>query len=549
MRGIYRQILPWLFCLLSPSIYAQHSTGLTGNQSDTLSGTVSGSADILNEVAPDLHLKSSHIRKYMPSYSERETLRAARQAKQAVKVAEQQVKAAKQAARRARPGSQAALDYDKARARLKQAQGVSKNVKATHTQALKENSSTRKSLTKPVNKRTKPVSKYTKGTIKNAGIIITIADVGGTLGGHLVEGDLAGAVGAGVNEVPKAGAASVGAMIGGVVGMIGGPPGIAIGSVVGGVAGGYAYSVVVGDAVSDMAEKSVTHPEEDYFAKAVEARAEFLASKQAYINKTQQAKVARELEKQRFIEKARRERAAFLKKQKAAEQQKEKKESFWAKIDSPSEAPVQQTRPKKQGKSKSARREQVQAQKKVLKDKARRKAAAGIDPNRKFESRPVIGQDVTIDAVVWSAEYPQKKFSITYYVRGGQVSGSLKTDIPGHSNERYSCSGSSMTWVVSGQLLGNVLQTHSQGQWGEPRRCVYHGMVGDEPYTCETVYSSNSISSGDVTLNIDGTLVENGSSSWDNSQKVSGHNCNMENFNSSGDSVSHQLLGTWQIRE
>lgn len=546
-----RLILPWVLCLLGTSVYAQQSTVLTGNQSDAVSGIASGGADIVNEVAPDLHLKSSHIRKYLPAYSERNTLRAAKEAKQVLKLAEQQLKAVKQAAANAKPGSQAALDYDKAKARWKQAQGISIKVQASHTQALKANASSRKSLGKSVNKHTKPVSNNTKGTIKNAGIIIAIADVGSTLSGHLVEGDLVGAVGVGVNEVPKAGASSVGAMIGAAVGTLGGPPGIAVGSVVGGVAGGYIYSVVVGDTVSDMAEKSVTHPEEDYFSKAVAARAEFLASKQAYIDKTQQAKAVRELEKQRYIEKARRERAAFLKKKKAEEQKKAKKEkeSFWAKTDQPVKAPVEQVKPKKKAKSKSARRKEVEAQKKALKDKARRKAAAGVDPNREFDSQPIIGQDVTIDLVVWSPKFPDEKFNVTYYIRGGQVSGSLRINIPGHSNEHYNCSATSMDWVSSGQLRGNVLQIQARGSFVEPIRCKYHGVTGDGSYTCETVYSSNSTSTSEVTLNIDSSLVENGSSNWNNRQKVSGHNCGWDDFNNQGEGVAHQLVGTWQIRE
>ncbi len=549
MRLLFQQLIPCLLCLLSPWVYAQHMTGLTGDQSDALSGTVSGSADIINEIAPDLRLKSGHIRKYMPAYSERNALRAANEAKQAVKLAEQQVKAAKKAASGAKPGSRAALDYDKTRARLKQAQGISKKAAATHTRALKANGSTRKSIAKPVSKHTKPISKYTRGAIRNAGIIVTIADVGGTLGGHLVEGNLSGAVGAGVNEIPKAGAAGVGAMIGGAVGILGGPPGIAIGSALGGIAGGYAYSVVVGDTVSDIAEKRVTHPEEDYYAKAVEARAAFLASKRAYVDKAQQAKVARELEKQRFIEKARRERAAFLKKQNAAAQKEKNKEGFWAKITPDTKASAQPATPKKPKKSKAERREDVRAQKKALKSKARRKAAAGIDPGREFESRPIIGQDVTIDAVVWNPKWPKETFAVTYYIRGGAISVNLSVDVEGHSSENYNCSASVMHWVGNGQLQGNVLHMNSTGSYLDPIRCVHRGMRGEEPYSCETVYTSTSTGTSQVTLNIDGTLIENGSTSWDSKQQVSGHNCGWEDFNRSGDSANYQLFGTWAIRE
>ena len=93
----------WVLALPALQSHAQEATVLSGDQSDALSATAGGVAEQINEIAPDLTLKSSQVRKYVPAFSERSSLKAAQDAKADVKVAEKEVIAAKKAAKGAKP--------------------------------------------------------------------------------------------------------------------------------------------------------------------------------------------------------------------------------------------------------------------------------------------------------------------------------------------------------------------------------------------------------------------------------------------------------------
>ncbi len=269
----------------------------------------------------------------------------------------------------------------------------------------------------------------------NLGTATMAADVGGTLAGHLVEGDLRAVPGVVVNAAAKnvtsAGGAWAGGTAGAAIGSVAGPVGTLVGGVVGAAAGavGMAWGY---DATNAALEKRGLHSVQryvdslaaespvDYVEKARAARREH---QRAQADMQQRAENRKSGELPQFVEKAREARGEHLEEQKA----RREAANEW--------------------KEKQARRTEA--------------APATTAPPARTDI-PVIPVDCTIDVVVWHDDAPSSKWKATFQLQGDTVTMRSEITIPGAEREGYRSGSSLYVIEFQGTRRDNVISGTSR---------------------------------------------------------------------------------------
>jgi hypothetical protein len=196
------------------------------------------------------------------------------------------------------------------------------------------------------------------------------------------------------------------------------------------------------------------------------------------------------------------------------------------------EKPKAKPKPKPKKKKKAKRRKETQQERKKRKAdlmaRAKKRAARMKNPDYvppKNDSTMVIEQDCTIDVVMWIKGKPQDKWPSTFYIRGGQVSGTFgyTYSYQKHCTDTFCCASSRTTGTFSGSLLNNVIS----GTWDmkhHPHNCwhiVTHSDKGaDGKYTqrttkCNTTRSGVSTQRINLTLGMNNQVEETWSSKYD----------------------------------
>jgi hypothetical protein len=240
------------------------------------------------------------------------------------------------------------------------------------------------------------------------GTAATVADVGGTLAGHLIEGDLRAVPGVAANAAAKSVTASGGAWAGGTAGAAAGslfgPVGTLVGGAIGAAAGavgaswGYdatnealarnGHQSLQGFVDSLAAERPV-----DYVEKARQAREEHLM---AQAEERSRAETRRNVELPEQIEKAREARREYL------EAERHKAEEWHEKQDRRAATTPENQTP-----------------------------TPPVDP-----SKPVIPVDCTIDVVMWNTAASDAKWHGTFRVNGDSVTLHAENTFPGSVGEQ-----------------------------------------------------------------------------------------------------------------
>ncbi|MCF8033741.1 MAG: DUF1795 domain-containing protein [Desulfarculaceae bacterium] len=130
---------------------------------------------------------------------------------------------------------------------------------------------------------------------------------------------------------------------------------------------------------------------------------------------------------------------------------------------------------KKKVKRRKETPEERKARKKALMEKAKRLAARdeSVYGKQGTEGTKVIPSTCTIDMITWIQGHEKDKWPSTFYIRGGQVSGSFSYtyDYSKHCTDKFCCSSPRTTGVFSGSLINNVIsgtwnmKHHTQQCW------------------------------------------------------------------------------------
>ncbi|MBU2469446.1 MAG: hypothetical protein KKC78_12470 [Proteobacteria bacterium] len=216
-----------------------------------------------------------------------------------------------------------------------------------------------------------------------------------------------------------------------------------------------------------------------------------------------------------------------------------------------------------------------QKRKDDLMAKAKRLAARqdnSVYSDPKVDSTQVIPETCTIDAVAWHPKYPENKWPVTYYIRGGQVTATSEHTMSYDKwcNKNWCCSPSKTNGTFSGSLMNNVIT----GTWkmtSPPNRCwsLWNKGTkgGDGKYTyaevrCEYTQSSTYTMHNTLTLEVNGRLAETytgsgthstsyGPQCWENMAGTTKTN----NWNMSWDDPKMEadlrkpMTGVWELRK
>ncbi len=191
---------------------------------------------------------------------------------------------------------------------------------------------------------------------------------------------------------------------------------------------------------------------------------------------------------------------------------------------------AEKPKPKKKKKAKY-RKETPEERKKRKADlmaRAKKRARRMQNPDYvppKNDSTKVIEQDCTIDTVMWHKKTPENKWPTTYYIRGGQVSGSFDNtyNYQKHCTDKWCCNPARTTGTFSGSLMNNVIsgtwqmKHHAHNCW----QIVTHSEKGaDGKYvqrTSKCTYTTSGVSQYriNLTLGMNGQLEQTWKSKYD----------------------------------
>ena len=325
------------------------------------------------------------------------------------------------------------------------------------------------------------------------GAAVLVADVAGTLAGHLAEGDLRAVPGvlanAAVKNVTTSGGAWAGGTAGAAAGSLLGPVGTLVGGAIGAAAGavgaswGYdgvsealarnGHATVQSYVDSLAAEKPV-----DTVEKARQARREHLEA-QAAEQQRREARRADELPAE--IEKAREARRELLEEQ---ERRGEGAQKWHDKQDRRAEATPERPTP-----------------------------ASPSDP-----SIPVIPVDCTIDVVVWHVGSPSSKWHGSFRVNGDTVTLHAETTYPGSADDNHRSSPIQGVVDFAGTRRDNIITGTSHATHG-PTRLENWYTISDAKGNssrklCVTVWTTRTTAAEEWTLSLggDGHLRNSGQS-------------------------------------
>ncbi len=188
------------------------------------------------------------------------------------------------------------------------------------------------------------------------------------------------------------------------------------------------------------------------------------------------------------------------------------------------------------------------------------------------DSIKVIPMDCTIDVVSWHPKYPDQKWPNTFYVRGGQVSGTFSNtqSYQKWCRKDWCCSPQLTTGVFHGSLMDNVIT----GTWemkGAPHSCWYtwtkstkgaDGKYTRQKMRCTYTMSYTSSLHSTITLGMNGRLKEtysgtnHSSTTWGPGcyEKYAGTTQSYDNSFSWNDpdtpaDMRKPMVGIWELRK
>lgn len=207
--------------------------------------------------------------------------------------------------------------------------------------------------------------------------------------------------------------------------------------------------------------------------------------------------------------------------------------------------------------------------------KAKRLAARqgnSVYSDPKVDATQVIPETCAIDVVMWHPKYPENKWPVTFYVRGGQVS-ATSVHVQRYEkwcNKNWCCSPSTTNGTFSGSLMNNVI-TGTWKQYSAPNRCwsLWNKGTkgGDGKYTyaqvrCDYTQTSSYTMRNTLTLNVNGRAEETYSGSgthhttygpqcWENlanTTKTNSWDMSWDDPKTDAD-LRKPMIGVWEIHK
>jgi hypothetical protein len=364
----------------------------------------------------------------------------------------------------------------------------------------------------------------------NVGTLTTVADVGGTLAGHLAEGDLRAVPGVAVNAAAKNVTASGGAWAGGAagaaLGSLAGPVGTLVGGAVGAAAGALGASLGY-DATNDALARNGYHNVQsyvdslaaegpvDYVDKARQARREHLEAREDERRRTEKR---RSEDLGSYVEQAREARRAHLEE-----------------------------------------RERRDAEAQDWRERQDRRADAGPDrpppAARSDQGIPVIPVDCTIDVVLWSEANPSARQNASLRVNGDTVTMHAESTGPGSQREGGRTSPTRTVDDFTGTRRDNVVSGTNHARSGPTRSenwsTATDGKGGSVRRYCVIEWTSNSTIEEEWTFLLGGQGRFRFSANGTTTRHYS-TGCDYKPGGSETDSFSAtdegKVLFTWRIR-